>query len=124
MLTQRESIIDDYTKRGLSYEVKKLVNKRLTWIVLLIAMMSVMYFVFALWIFVEVKSAVQDTFETNEKKRVSILREDSLNLVVALRALETDSLKRLKTDSLMRKYDKKNEEYERDRRAYLDRAHQ
>ena len=123
MLTRRESITDDYTKRGLSHEVKRLVNKRMTWIVLLIAMMSVIYFVFALFIYTKVDSAVQDTFETNKIKRASVLREDSLNLVVALRALETDSLKRLKTDSLMRKYDKKNEEYERDRRAYFNRTH-
>jgi hypothetical protein len=107
MLTQRESIIDDYTKRGLSYEVKKLVNKRLTWIVLLIAMMSVMYFVFALWIFVEVRSAVQDTFETNKLKRK-----------VALMELETDSLKRIKTDSLMRKYDKTVIEWKSQRKTH------
>ena len=104
MLTRGESIIDDYTKRGLSYEVKKLVNKRLTWIILLIAMISVMYFVFALWVFVEIRGAVKDTYEVNDLKRK-----------VALRELETDSLKRLKTDSLMRKYDNTVKEWKSQR---------
>ena len=107
MLTQRESIIEDYTKRGLSHEVKKLVNKWLTWIVLLIALMSIMYFVFALWVFVEIQGAVQDTFEVNNIKRK-----------VALRELETDSLKRIKTDSLMRKYDKTVIEWKSQRKTH------
>jgi hypothetical protein len=104
MLTRRESIIDDYTKQGLSHEVKKLVNKRLTWIILLIAMMSVMYFVFALWIFTEVNGAVKDTYAVNELRRK-----------VALEEFKTDSLKRLKTDSLMRKYDNTVKEWKSQR---------
>ena len=105
--SKRESIIDDYTKRGLSHEAKKLVNKRLTWIVLLIALMWIMYFVFALWVFVEIQGAVQDTFEVNNIKRK-----------VALRELETDSLKRIKTDSLMRKYDKTVIEWKSQRKTH------
>ena len=106
MYTWRGGIIDDYTKRGLSNEVKKLVNKRLTWIVLVIAMMSLMYFVFALWIFVRVDSAIQDTFATNKLRRN-----------VAMRELETDSLKRIKTDSLMRKYDGTVKEWKNQRKT-------